>query len=765
MTDTVDKDGRTVRINAELMAGSYSDNQPDFSWIEPYETKNFSQFWFPLGNVGIPVFANQNGAIAWDSQKMVIQVTKDFGTLQVVISDGAKVVRTESFTLGIGQRKEIDCGLKQVGCNVQVRHGDHVIMAYTEERREIFDIPDPIEDMPNHKTVKTAQELYLEGVHVWQYRDPLVLPDVYWKEALQRDGEHLDSLLALAEFSYRRAFYAEALAYAQKTLAVITKYNKRPKSGRIYYQLGLIHDQMGNPDVAYDSFYKASWNMDCYSAAMTQISAIDGRRGHFKEMAEHSKNALRYNMENPIASVYHAIAQMKLGKQAAGISTLEGIFGQDPLNHLARYMYARCGKMPTREFYEALHSDPSQTCLDVAFDLTNCGLEAEARELLGGVSDPSPMVHYVRQEWGKGGSGDLRSAFPFRLEEYAVLRRAVAENPGDAKAHYYLGCLLYAKGHFGEGARCFQASIDKDPTFYIPYRNLAVANYSHLDRPEQVLPLLHKALQLKPGDGQLVYEIVYVMGKYGLDPAQRIAFVCSNSVGKMAENVCRELARAYGQNDEPEKAIALYDAQTFVACEGGEHPLVEPYMFAHHLMGRKWLKQQDYAGALRAFRSAQVLPQNLGSGLWNEVKLVPHQYFEAQCLDALGQKDEAEKIYRHILCLTVDYFTIMHLKDLPYYLALCHRRMGDELKGRMVMDKHMKGWKQAEVAEDAGYYATTPFFISYCDNAAKLRTANYRYLIALAKRYAGDHANAKRDLVRSAELDPYALYYKLESQM
>ena len=29
---------------AELMAGSYSDNQPNFSWLEPYETKEFSQY-------------------------------------------------------------------------------------------------------------------------------------------------------------------------------------------------------------------------------------------------------------------------------------------------------------------------------------------------------------------------------------------------------------------------------------------------------------------------------------------------------------------------------------------------------------------------------------------------------------------------------------------------------------------------------------------------------------------------------------------------
>ena len=32
----------------ELMAGVYTDNQPDFSYLAPYETKTFSQFWWPI---------------------------------------------------------------------------------------------------------------------------------------------------------------------------------------------------------------------------------------------------------------------------------------------------------------------------------------------------------------------------------------------------------------------------------------------------------------------------------------------------------------------------------------------------------------------------------------------------------------------------------------------------------------------------------------------------------------------------------------------
>lgn len=32
-------------VVVSIVAGVYTDNQPDFSWLEPGETKTFSQFW------------------------------------------------------------------------------------------------------------------------------------------------------------------------------------------------------------------------------------------------------------------------------------------------------------------------------------------------------------------------------------------------------------------------------------------------------------------------------------------------------------------------------------------------------------------------------------------------------------------------------------------------------------------------------------------------------------------------------------------------
>ena len=49
-----DADGPYV----ELMAGVFTDNQPDFTFLAPGETKVFTQYWYPIQEIG-PVAPGQ----------------------------------------------------------------------------------------------------------------------------------------------------------------------------------------------------------------------------------------------------------------------------------------------------------------------------------------------------------------------------------------------------------------------------------------------------------------------------------------------------------------------------------------------------------------------------------------------------------------------------------------------------------------------------------------------------------------------------------
>ncbi|MDB5280608.1 MAG: hypothetical protein JWR61_5563, partial [Ferruginibacter sp.] len=54
-----DEDGPYI----ELMTGVFTDNQPDFSWLQPYEEKEFTQYFMPYSEVGEVKNATKNAAI------------------------------------------------------------------------------------------------------------------------------------------------------------------------------------------------------------------------------------------------------------------------------------------------------------------------------------------------------------------------------------------------------------------------------------------------------------------------------------------------------------------------------------------------------------------------------------------------------------------------------------------------------------------------------------------------------------------------------
>ena len=730
---------------AELMAGVYSDNQPDLSWIEPYETKVFSQSWFPIGDLGVPCFANLNLAVHWEEGKLVIQATKNMEA-EITVTDGEKTVFKKKCALLAGKPSKFSDVPKKEGYKLSVMENGKTVAEYENKAKELYNIPDTTEDMPYFKEVKTAGELYLEGVHVMQYRDPAVKADSYFNEALLRDPEHIPSLSALAEIYYEECDFEKALSFALRAEAAMTKFNKRPESGRLYYVMGKIHNALGDEKTAYGYFYKASWNYDLYSAAMTHIAAIDGKRRDYDEMLRHSTEAA-VNSRNLLARAYKAIAEkhLKMDHKA----TLDGILKEDPLYHLARYLRG------DKDFYESLYSDMSQTCIDLATDLAACG--EDTKGLLENLPEKEPMVYYMTGDFIKAENTPVKNAFPKRVEEYLLLK-----NIDLPMAHYYLGCLLYSKRQYKKAASEFEKTILKKPEFYIPYRNLAALYYSHLGRKDEALSLIDKAIERGKESDQLIFEKAYLMCKLGSSPDERIAFLEKNL--KKRDDIYIELARAYNENGDYDKALKLLEEHTFVPCEGGEHAVAEEYMLACHGIGRTLLKEEKPKQAAEYFKKALILPKNLGAGLWNECRTVAHKFYLAKCFSLMGESGKAKDIYDYILSLKIDYFSNMHLPELPYYQAEAFKACGDFLAGRALIDKYLKKWTKAKKMEDPGYFGTTPFFISYIDSPKEQREAYYSYLLGFAYEFTGDNKRAKMSFSEAAKKDRMNIFYGLESK-
>ena len=168
---------------AELMAGSYSDNQPNFSWLAPYETKEFSQYWYPISAIGAPDFANLNGAVRLDRAQghVHLRTTRAHSCATVEIRIGDDVLYCREHGLDPTAPLRLSLDLPEDLVTLTVTAGQKALMNFTEIRPTRCELPETIEDMPSAASLQDPQQLYLAGVHVKQYRDPHTKPDSYWK--------------------------------------------------------------------------------------------------------------------------------------------------------------------------------------------------------------------------------------------------------------------------------------------------------------------------------------------------------------------------------------------------------------------------------------------------------------------------------------------------------------------------------------------------------------------------------------------------------
>ena len=747
---------------AELMAGSYSDNQPNFSWLAPYETKEFSQHWYPISKIGSPTFANLDCAFRIDRENNVLklQSTKNFSNVLLKISSADTVYTEEKFDLLPSEAVEIRTGNLPEYVSVTLSTEDGIIAEYTEKDFNKFNMPEVITDMPSAKSMNSADELYLAGVHVDQYRDPAVFPDSYWKEALKRNINHIPSLLAMAKYELNRFSLDTAQEYAEKAIANLSLFNERFQSGEAYYTMGRILEAKGSYDNAYDFYYKAYWAADSVAKAMTRIALIDIRRKNYKEAIRHAKNALEYGSKNNLALSTLVIAMKELGEST--VSLIQNHLKEDSLDHMLRFISGEA------DLYEIMDSDAVQTCLDIAFDLSSMGRYEDIVKLLSSLEKSRPdcrtkplyyalgyYTNLIGEDglfyYEKGNSSELGRCYPARFEEIAILEDVISKTDCD-DAKMLLGCLFYNKLHY-EKATCLWEDCKNN---YIAKRNLAVSYFSHLNRASEALILMKELLCERPDDEQLLYETIILMDKMNISPAEKILLISSHKHSR--DDVLTELAKAYNQSFLPEKAVEVLMSHNFVPCEGGEHAIADQYMFAHLTMGKTELENGNIEKALEIFRSGQVLPQSLGAGIWNHCKLVPLKYHEALCFELLGEKADADKIFSYIANITIEYFSNMHLKELPYWQAKSFKHLGDCTKAQHLITKYLREWGKIKDVKDNGFFSTTPFFLSFVDDPQKLRLAQYHYLMALCDDFMKNDDSSKEHIFSSISLNNENLF-------
>jgi tetratricopeptide (TPR) repeat protein len=90
-----------------------------------------------------------------------------------------------------------------------------------------------------------------------------------------------------------------------------------------------------------------------------------------------------------------------------------------------------------------------------------------------------------------------------------------AENPRDAKALFYRGAALAATGRFVEAEKIYRLSLEKDPSDFKAWNNLAGILFESLERPMDAVRCMEQAMRLEPQNKLGWSNLASMVGRLG----------------------------------------------------------------------------------------------------------------------------------------------------------------------------------------------------------------------------------------------------------
>lgn len=338
-----DEDGPYV----ELMTGVYTDNQPDFTWLKPFEEKTFKQYFMPYKKVGqvknASIHAVLNAEFTEENVNVTVYATQRYENAKIVISrDEEQIFEEETLLSPVDIYERAIPVQKERKEEIRISvYADGVLLTEYQPKKEGIPEPaKPAQPAKDPEEIMTNEELFLTGQHIEQYRHATYLPDPYYLEGLKRDVGDIRINNAYGLLMLRRGCFAEAEGYFRRALRRLTWKNPNPYDSEVYYNLGLTLFYQDRMDDAFDAFYKATWSNEQQEMAFYYLAVIECRREKFDSALELVEKGLVKNAHNIKARGLKVRILRMLGrKKEAEVQAGENL-KVDPFDYVSRFELA-----------------------------------------------------------------------------------------------------------------------------------------------------------------------------------------------------------------------------------------------------------------------------------------------------------------------------------------------------------------------------------------------------------------------------------------
>lgn len=633
-----DEDGPYI----ELMCGVYTDNQPDFSWMQPYEEKSFKQYFIPYYNVGVVKNATKEGMVNLELNEgkatVKIHVTSNYKNCHLTFKSDNKLFIDKTLDLDPSSAFEetIEVGelpYHELSVILTDAQGN-VIISWLPETAEATAIPEAAKAAKAPHEMDSIEQLYLTGLHLEQYRHATYNPTDYYTEALRREPTDVRNNNAMGLWLLKKGQFEKALPYFNKAIATLTQRNPNPQDGESFFNKGLAMSFLEQKDEAYSAFFKAIWNAAWQDAGFLNLAQIDTSKNNLEKALELVDKSLIRNWHNHKARHLKVILLRKMNWMDEAKALIEESLKIDNFNFGVLFeKYIISQEEADLQVFKNLIRDNAHNYIEYAIDYAQAGQYETAIDLLLDYTDGKtqfyPMVGYfIGHYFSKIGNVALSQkycvlasqmprdyCFPSRLEEVVVLKAIAKTQTSDANALYYLGNFWYAARQYNEAQECWEKSVQLNDDNAICHRNLALLYYNKKHDKTATRTHLEHAFTLDPTNARLLMELDQLYKKFNLPVSDRLRILEENiALTQSRDDLYLELVSLHNFSGNHEKALQLINQRQFHPWEGGEGKVPFQYITSNIELAKQCLKEGKFENAVSYLEAAQVYPHNLGEG-------------------------------------------------------------------------------------------------------------------------------------------------------
>ncbi len=425
----------------ELMTGVFTDNQPDFTFIAPYEEKTFTQYFMPYKEVGAVKCASRDVMVNLEAEEDAVYETVPENTVMrngasgddkakadtsgkgkarvgvYTTSSGRYIIRLADGAGRILWQTEADISPEKpyVADDISIETEESeltlsvydcdgcILLSFTKPGEEEAEapLPEPAVPCEKPKDIKSMEELYLTGLHLEQYRHATYRPEDYYREGLDRDPTDIRINNAYGRLLYNRGKFGKAEKHFKAAIAKATWKNPNPYDCEPYYNLGLTLKKQEKYEAAYDAFYKAIWDGNMQDKGFYQLAALAAGKEDWTAALDFVEKSLLRGMHNIKARNLKTAVLRLTGKWGEARALAAETRVIDPLDHGSLYELLRLSEnmnleqkvdrqeaasgeqagVLTKQFQTLLRNDVD-SYLELAIDYGEWGLYEEAVRIL-----------------------------------------------------------------------------------------------------------------------------------------------------------------------------------------------------------------------------------------------------------------------------------------------------------------------------------------------------------------------------------------------